>query len=299
MILPVSSKGRVTISDSNVTVTAEGPLTGVSLRVTGRNVILDGIVIRDADGSSRPAIVDASGSTNLTIRNCKFSGSPGKQQQGVFASGFGGLSIVGTEIGPIGIDPIGGDHCVYLGSGDFVIDGCDFHDAAGAGLQLYPGNAVGVIRDSRLHGNNWGSVVWGPGCSLTVDTCLVYDNHGSRGFGVHADSSGAAVVKNSHLWNNQHGDFHGNVRDGGGNVFAPAGDPVPVSPLRVVAETATTYTLGWDPVPGAAGYWLLIDGKRVAWTADPDPVPRRFAKGHLSYGVQPIQLLGPVLEWKP
>jgi len=48
--------------------------------------------------------------------------------------------------------------------------------------------------------------------------------------------------------------------------------------LTVVSETATTLTVGWTPVVGAAGYEFLVDGKRASNTWDPTTKQVKFGK---------------------
>lgn len=296
MIIKKDTKGRVVISTDNEVVTAEAPLTSVTLRVTGTNVTLKGIEITGSElGTSRPSIVYADGSYNLVIDSCVFKGD-GKQEQGVYANGFTNLQIKNTVISNIGVDPIGGDHAVYVGSGDFVIDGCDFSGCAAAGVQLYPSSVRGVIKNSKLHNNNWGIVSYGNGCDVTVDNCQIYDNHGSRGYGVHADSGGHATVKNSYLWNNQNGNFQGNVTDAGGNTFSAPPNvpptPVPVANIYLTDDpvnkdpNGTVWIFGWNTVPNAYGYRFFIDDKAVSWTADPVKNTVRMKRGGKKYSVQ-------------
>lgn len=60
---------------------------------------------------------------------------------------------------------------------------------------------------------------------------------------------------------------------------------VPVSGLHKLSETATTITLGWDPVPNAYGYRFLADGHPVSVTFDSTRTSVKFAKGAGEYGV--------------
>lgn len=59
--------------------------------------------------------------------------------------------------------------------------------------------------------------------------------------------------------------------------------------LRKVAETATTITLGWDPVPGADGYLFYADGARVSRTFDPKRKTVKFSKGPSSFVVEAVR----------
>ena len=80
--------------------------------------------------------------------------------------------------------------------------------------------------------------------------------------------------------------------------------------LRKVSETNTTITLGWDPVPGAAGFRFIVDGK-VSHTWDPFRTTVKVSKvasrvmveavGVTDSGVWPTQPPPPtgVLRWKP
>lgn len=69
--------------------------------------------------------------------------------------------------------------------------------------------------------------------------------------------------------------------------------------LRLVLETATTVTLGWDPVPGAVGYRFTSEKQaKPSHTWDPSRSSVRFAKGSAWYRVEP--LLAPDRgEWPP
>lgn len=58
---------------------------------------------------------------------------------------------------------------------------------------------------------------------------------------------------------------------------------VPV--LRVVSETDSTITFGWDPVAGADGYRFYADGKAVSRTFDPSRTTVRFGKQFATYKV--------------
>lgn len=60
---------------------------------------------------------------------------------------------------------------------------------------------------------------------------------------------------------------------------------VPVSGLRKLSETATTITLGWDPMPDIYGYRFFADGKPVSTSYDPAKVTIKFAKGAAKYEV--------------
>ena len=59
--------------------------------------------------------------------------------------------------------------------------------------------------------------------------------------------------------------------------------------LRKGAETPTTVTLGWDPVPGADGYLFYADGKRVSRTFDPKRKTVKFSKGPSSFVVEAVR----------
>ena len=52
--------------------------------------------------------------------------------------------------------------------------------------------------------------------------------------------------------------------------------PVDSLPLTVISQTATTITLGWIPVSGAAGYRFLIDGVATSTTMDPNRKSVKF-----------------------
>lgn len=49
--------------------------------------------------------------------------------------------------------------------------------------------------------------------------------------------------------------------------------------LRLLAETATTITLGWDPVPGAVGYrFSSATSTKLSHTWDPLRSSAKFSK---------------------
>ena len=65
--------------------------------------------------------------------------------------------------------------------------------------------------------------------------------------------------------------------------------------LRVVEETPSTITLGWDPLPGIAGYrfsregWTKADGSpRFSVTWDPSRSTVKFGKGSKWYRVEAL-----------
>jgi hypothetical protein len=61
--------------------------------------------------------------------------------------------------------------------------------------------------------------------------------------------------------------------------------------LRILSETPTTVTVGWDPVPGAVGYDFYIDAKRVSFTHDGTKTSVKFGKpdaGLHDYGVESL-----------
>lgn len=60
--------------------------------------------------------------------------------------------------------------------------------------------------------------------------------------------------------------------------------------IRKVAETATTITLGWDPVPGADGYRFYSAGVLRSKTMDPSRKTVKFAKGQEPYKVEAVVL---------
>src|SRR6187551_769705 len=57
--------------------------------------------------------------------------------------------------------------------------------------------------------------------------------------------------------------------------------------VRLVSQTNSTITLGWDPQPGY-GYLFSADGQLVSRTNDPSRSTVKFAKGASSYEVAVI-----------
>lgn len=73
--------------------------------------------------------------------------------------------------------------------------------------------------------------------------------------------------------------------------------PAPV-PVRLVSETATTITLGWDAVPGADGFRFMSEKGRVSHTWDGSRTTVKFAKGSSWYRVESLsaEIVG---EYRP
>lgn len=67
-------------------------------------------------------------------------------------------------------------------------------------------------------------------------------------------------------------------------------------PLTVTAETSTTITLGWVPVPGAVGYTFWKDGRRVSNTQNGARSSVRFSKPYATLEVRTL-LAGPAGSW--
>lgn len=62
--------------------------------------------------------------------------------------------------------------------------------------------------------------------------------------------------------------------------------------LTVVSETATTITVGWTPVVGAAGYEFLVDGTRVSNTWDATRSSVKFGKPYPGEHTYSVVVLG-------
>ena len=60
--------------------------------------------------------------------------------------------------------------------------------------------------------------------------------------------------------------------------------------IRKVAETSTTITLGWDPVPGADGYRFYSAGVLRSKTMDPSRKTVKFSKGQAPYKIEAVVL---------
>lgn len=60
--------------------------------------------------------------------------------------------------------------------------------------------------------------------------------------------------------------------------------------IRKIAETATSITLGWDPVPGCDGYIFYSAGVRRSKTMDPSRRSIKFSKGMEPYRVEAVRL---------
>lgn len=61
--------------------------------------------------------------------------------------------------------------------------------------------------------------------------------------------------------------------------------------LRKVSETATSITLGWDPVPGADGYRFYSDGVLRSRTFDPKVTTVKFSKAQSRYRVEAVKVV--------
>lgn len=62
--------------------------------------------------------------------------------------------------------------------------------------------------------------------------------------------------------------------------------------LRVVSETASTITFGWDPVPGAVGYrFSSSDSAKRSHTWDPSQSSVKFSKGADWYRVEALDVV--------
>ena len=60
--------------------------------------------------------------------------------------------------------------------------------------------------------------------------------------------------------------------------------------IRKVAETATSITLGWDPVPGCDGYRFYSAGVLRSRTMDPKRRTVKFSKGQEPYKIEAVVL---------
>jgi hypothetical protein len=58
--------------------------------------------------------------------------------------------------------------------------------------------------------------------------------------------------------------------------------------LKKIAETGTTVTVGWDPVPGCEGYLFYKDGVRVSRTFDPKRKSVKFSKPYQKLRVEAV-----------
>jgi hypothetical protein len=243
-VLPVTFKGKYTASAGEV-ITAEGPLSDVSIRVAVADVVIHDITFlnatRDVD---RPATIDGSGSTNLLIRDVHISGDGTQQAQGIYMNGGSGLLVSGGECVDPGNDRYF-DHCLYLNNTeDFRIENFKARAAHGAALHLYPGGSTtGTVVDCDFGRSAWNVVAWGSGNDVTITGSKLHDAYkveGGRGYAIEAVSGGKVTLSNSHVWGAESaGNVEGkpgvNVNggtfvDAGGNVFGPPSTEPPPSP---------------------------------------------------------------------
>ena len=272
-VLPVTFKGKYVASAGEV-ITAAGPLSDVSIRVSVPDVVIHDVNFLNATRDvARPATIDGSGSTNLVIQNVEIRGDGTQQAQAIYVAGGSGLHVIGGECVDPGNDRYF-DHCLYLNNTkDFLIEGYTAKAAHGAALHLYSGGSTGRVVDSDFGRAAWNVVAWGAGNDVTVSGSRLHDAYrveSGRGYAVEAASGGKVTLSNSHVWGaesagnvtgapgvNQNG---GTFVDAGGNVFAPpsaGGQPSPppppveepVPPLPPVEEPVPPPPPVEEPVP--------------------------------------------------
>lgn len=247
-VIPVTHKGMIN-AVAGETITAAGPLTDVSIRVSVPDVTIRGLTVTGATKDrTRPAVIDASASTGLVVEDCIILGD-GSQEQGIYMAGGTGLVVKRCTIGPIGIDRYF-DHCLYLnGCKNFLVESCVLQAPAGAGVHLYSGGATGTVRDCEIKGSRWGVVAWGAGNDVMLERCLIHGSRkveNGRGYGIEAASGGIVRYKGCHIWDNEAANVYtqssGQAIDLGSNVFAapnttpPPPPPDPVDPCAAVKE---------------------------------------------------------------
>lgn len=273
-MLKSSFKGRY-YAKAGETITAEGPLSQMSIRVSVPNVTIRNLRITGAEtGVSRPAIIDASDSVNLLVEDVVLLGD-GKQEQGIYMQNGSGMVVRRSTIGPVGIDRFF-DHGFYLnGAKNFLIEDVTAIGPFGAGVQLYSGGATGILRKCELKDSRWGIVAWGSGNVIDVDNCWIHGNRmieNGRGLAIEAASGGIVNYKNSYIWDSE---APGNVaghpgitnnggtaNDLGGNVFAapppgslpppslPPSSPPPPPPTTLGVTLSATPSAGTPPLNG-------------------------------------------------
>jgi hypothetical protein len=167
-VLPVTFKGKYVASAGEV-ITAAGPLSDVSIRVSVPDVVIHDVSFLNATRDvARPATIDGSGSTNLVIRNVEIRGDGTQQAQAIYVAGGSGLHVIGGECVDPGNDRYF-DHCLYLNNTkDFLIEGYTAKAAHGAALHLYSGGSTGRVVDSDFGRSAWNVVAWGAGNDVTV-----------------------------------------------------------------------------------------------------------------------------------
>lgn len=148
-------------------------------------VILDGIII-DAIQTKQGISVNA-GAHHIRIQNVEIMNAT---EQGIlldaeWAGSSDNNEVLNSNIHHNGTDP-GQNHGIYIGTKNNLIDGNDFHDNAGYGIQIYNGHGLkadnNVIRSNRVHGNGQGA-----------------------GGGIVLSSGQGNTAYNNIVWNNQHG----------------------------------------------------------------------------------------------
>jgi hypothetical protein len=215
---------------------AAGPLSDVSIRVSVADVVIENIDFTNATRDrSRPATIDGSGSTNLTVRNVTIRGDGSQQHQAFYLSGGSGFRA--SDVGCVnpGSDRYF-DHCVYLsGSTGFTIERLTCSATHGACIHAYSGGATGVVRDSDLGQAAWNVVAWGSGNDIVVEgsrlrNAIAVD--GGRGYAVETASGGKVTLRSSTVCgaassgnvSGKHGVMQngGSFVDAGGNTYARA-----------------------------------------------------------------------------
>ena len=180
---------------------AAGPLSDVSIRVAVADVVIEGIQFTNATRDrSRPATIDGSGSTNLTVRNVTIRGDGSQQNQAVYISGGTGFKALDLRCVDPGSDRYF-DHCLYLnGAQSFTVERLTCTAAHGACIHLYSGGSTGVVRNSDLGRAAWNVVSWGSGNDVTIEGSRLHDAikvESGRGYAVEAASGGKVTLRNS------------------------------------------------------------------------------------------------------
>jgi hypothetical protein len=213
---------------------AAGPLSDVSIRVSVADVVIENIDFTNATRDrSRPATIDGSGSTNLTVRNVTIRGDGSQQNQAFYLSGGSGFKASDVRCVNPGSDRYF-DHCFYLnGAKNFTIERLTCTATHGGCIHAYSGGATGVVRNSDLGRAAWNVVAWGSGNDIVVESSRLHEAiqvDGGRGYAVETASGGKVTLRNSTVCgaasagnvSGKHGVMQngGTFADGGGNTYS-------------------------------------------------------------------------------
>jgi Right handed beta helix region len=169
-------------------------------------IVFDGLIF-DAVNVLYDAVKITYGSPtgNVPAHHIRISNGEIKnaQRQGILTShGSDGNEFINLNVHHNGQD--GFDHGFYITSQDNLIQGCDIHDNASRGIQIYSNGAYtahnNIIRNNRIHNNGAGdvgapSVTLSSGTGNTAYNNLIY-NEGSA-FQIDYSGTNSSILNNT------------------------------------------------------------------------------------------------------